>query len=172
MIPFEARFGPEGGRGIALLFHELGTRRGWVVSSTPRPHFTTGKDPVPILQEAEWAPRPVWMGEKSRPHRDSNPGRPARSQSIIYYTEMKEGANLFRQGTKFHSPSTSKYAINWYNYIWSTLQITFSCWCDRPIEAPIPCLKYLWGWGRGIELNLWCIQSEEWVREQRQGECR
>ena len=41
------------GRGIALLFHDCGTRRGWVVSSTPRPHFTTGKDPVPILQEAD-----------------------------------------------------------------------------------------------------------------------
>jgi len=37
------------GRGIALLFHDRGTRRGWVVSSTPRPHFTSGKDPVPIL---------------------------------------------------------------------------------------------------------------------------
>jgi len=35
------------GRVIALLFHYRGTRRGWVVSSTPRPHFTPGKDPVP-----------------------------------------------------------------------------------------------------------------------------
>ena len=29
------------GRGIALLFHDRGTRRGWVVSSTFRPHSTT-----------------------------------------------------------------------------------------------------------------------------------
>jgi len=42
------------GRGIALLFHDRGTRRGWVVSSTRRPHFTPGKEPVPILQEAGW----------------------------------------------------------------------------------------------------------------------
>ena len=70
------------GRGIALLFHNRGTRRGWVVSSTPRPHFTPGKDPVPILQEARWAPGPVWMCGKSRPHRDSIPDRPARSQSL------------------------------------------------------------------------------------------
>ena len=28
------------GRRIALLFHDRGTRRGWVVSSTPRPYFT------------------------------------------------------------------------------------------------------------------------------------
>ena len=48
------------GRGIALLFHDRGTRRGGVVSRTPQPHFTPGKDPVPILQEAGWAPGPVW----------------------------------------------------------------------------------------------------------------
>ena len=70
------------GRGIALLFHERETRRGWVVSSTPRPHFAPGKDPVPILQEAGWAPGPVWTGGKSRPHRDSIPDLPDRSQSL------------------------------------------------------------------------------------------
>jgi len=37
----------------------------------PRTYFTPGKDPVPILQEAGWAPEPVWTGGKSRPHRDS-----------------------------------------------------------------------------------------------------
>jgi hypothetical protein len=51
------------GRGIALLFHDHGTRRGWVVSSTPRPHFTPGKDPVPILQEVGWAPGSVGRAE-------------------------------------------------------------------------------------------------------------
>ena len=72
------------GRGIALLFHDRGTRRGWVVSSTPRLHFTPGIDPVPIVQEAGWAPGPVWIGGKSRPHRDSIPDRPARSQSLYW----------------------------------------------------------------------------------------
>ena len=57
------------GRGIALLFHDRGTRRGWVVRSTPRPHFTPGKDPVPILQEAGWAPGPVWTGDNLVPTR-------------------------------------------------------------------------------------------------------
>ena len=70
------------GRGIALLFHGRGTRRGWVVSSTPRPHFTPGKDPVPILQDAEWAPGPVWTGGKSRSHWDSIPDHSTRSQSL------------------------------------------------------------------------------------------
>jgi len=52
-----------------------------VVSSTPRPHFTPGKDPVPIVQEAGWAPGPVRTGGKSRPH------RPARS-SVAIPTEL------------------------------------------------------------------------------------
>jgi len=69
-------------RGIALLLQDPRTRRGWVVSSTPRPHFTRGKAPVPILQEAGWTPGPVWKGGKSRPHQFSIPDRPARSQSL------------------------------------------------------------------------------------------
>jgi hypothetical protein len=75
------------GRVIALLFHYRGTRRWWVVSSTPRPHFTPGKDPVPILQETLWATGLVWTGGKSRPHRDSIPDRPARS-SVAIPTEL------------------------------------------------------------------------------------
>jgi len=43
-----------GSRGITLLFLDHGTRRGWGVSVTPQPLFTPGKDPVPIVQEAEW----------------------------------------------------------------------------------------------------------------------
>jgi len=51
--------------------------------SAPRPGpLYPGKDPVPIVQEAGWAPRPVWTGGKSRPHRDSIPDRHARSQSL------------------------------------------------------------------------------------------
>ena len=37
--------------------------------------FTPGKYPVPIVQEAGWAPGPVWTGvENLAPHRDSIPG--------------------------------------------------------------------------------------------------
>jgi len=72
------------GRIIALLFHDRGTRR---VGSTPRPHFTPGKDPVPILQEVGWAPGPIWTGGKSHPHRDSIPNRPARC-SVDIPTEL------------------------------------------------------------------------------------
>jgi len=40
------------------------------------------KDPVPILQGGGWALGPVWMGRKSRPHRDSILDRIAYSQSL------------------------------------------------------------------------------------------
>ena len=36
---------------VVVLFHDRGTRCGWVVSTTPRPHFTPGKDPVHIVEE-------------------------------------------------------------------------------------------------------------------------
>jgi len=80
------------GRGIALLFHDRGTRRGLVVSSTPLPHFTPGKNPVPVLQEAGCAPGPVWTCGKSRPHRDSIPDSPARSQSLY---RLSYRANIY-----------------------------------------------------------------------------
>jgi len=79
VIPLQAQ---KVGRGLALLFHDRGTKRGRVVSSMPRPHFTPGKDLIPILHEAGWAPGPVWTGGNSRPHLDSIPDRPSSSQSL------------------------------------------------------------------------------------------
>jgi hypothetical protein len=56
---------------------------GWVVSVTPRPLFTPGKDPVPIVQEVRWAPGPVWTGaENFAPNGIRSPDRPALSNSL------------------------------------------------------------------------------------------
>ena len=42
-----------------------------------------GKGPVPIAQEAGWAPGQVWRGaENFAPHQDSIPDRQAHSQSL------------------------------------------------------------------------------------------
>ena len=87
------------GRDIALLCHDRGTRRGWVVSSMPRPHFTPRKEPVPILQEAGWTPGPVWTGRKYRPHRDSIPDRPVRSQSLYRLSYPAHLSSIY--GIKF-----------------------------------------------------------------------
>ena len=59
-----------------------------MVSSPPRPHFTPGKDPVLIVQEAGWGPGQVWTGGKSSSHRDSIPDRPARSQSLYRLSQI------------------------------------------------------------------------------------
>ena len=53
-------------RGIALLFLDHCTRRGWGVCVTPRPLFTSGNDLVPIVNKGVWTPRPVWTGVDPR----------------------------------------------------------------------------------------------------------
>ena len=55
---------------------------GEVVSFTSRPYFTPGKDPVPIVQEAGWAPKAGLDGGKSHPTRIRSPDRSARSQLL------------------------------------------------------------------------------------------
>jgi len=40
-------------RGIALLILDHGIRKGREFRVTPRPLFTPGKEPVPIVQEAD-----------------------------------------------------------------------------------------------------------------------
>ena len=77
-----------------------------MVSSTPRPHCTPGKDPVHILQEAAWTPGPVWTGGNSRPHRDSIPELTARS-SVPIPTELPGphvmDSNMFTTGLEIVS---------------------------------------------------------------------
>jgi len=49
----------------------------------PRPLFTPGKNPVPIVQEAGWAPGPDWTGvENLAPNGIRSLDRPARSQFL------------------------------------------------------------------------------------------
>jgi hypothetical protein len=67
-------------RGIAL---DLGTRRGWGVSVTPRPQLTPGKDPAPIVQEVGWASGPVRTdAENLAPTGIRSSDRPAHRQSL------------------------------------------------------------------------------------------
>jgi hypothetical protein len=54
---------------------------GW---SAPLPgRFTPGEDPVPLVQEAGWAPGPVWTCAKNlAPTGIRSPDRPARSRTL------------------------------------------------------------------------------------------
>jgi hypothetical protein len=64
----------------------------------PRPHFTPGKDPVPIVQEAGWVPGPVWTGaENLAPTGIRSLDLPARSQSLY---RLRYSAHEY-QSTKY-----------------------------------------------------------------------
>jgi hypothetical protein len=38
---------------------------GWVINATPLLLYLRKGDPLPILQEAGWAPGPVWTGAEN-----------------------------------------------------------------------------------------------------------
>jgi len=46
----QATWAQRGSRGIALLFHDLGPRWGWVVNLTPRPPLPPGKTQCPLYR--------------------------------------------------------------------------------------------------------------------------
>jgi hypothetical protein len=61
----------------------------------PLPLFTRGKDPVPIVQEAGWAPGPVWTdAENLAPTGIRFPDSPARNQSL--YRLSYSGPEIFK----------------------------------------------------------------------------
>jgi hypothetical protein len=75
----------KGSRGIALLFHDQWQKKGVRVQRhAPAALYPPGKDPVPTVQEAVWAPGPVWTGaENLAPTGIRSTDRPANSQSLI-----------------------------------------------------------------------------------------
>ena len=67
-----------------------------MVSVTPRPLFTPGKDPVTIIQDVGWAPGPVWTGAKNfAPTGIGSPDHPARSQSL-YRLRYPTEKNIYK----------------------------------------------------------------------------
>ena len=96
-----------GSRGIALLFLDHGTRRGWGVSVTPRPLFTPGKDPVPIVQEAGWAPVPVGTGAENLALPGiRSPDGPARSKSLY---RLRYPAHIPNKSSVYFSKTEEKF---------------------------------------------------------------
>ena len=117
------------GRDIALLFHDRGTRSGWVVSSTPQPQFTPRKDPVPITKGAGWAPGSVLTGRKSLPHRDLIPDRPAHSQSLY---RLSYGAHVSIRTFRIYCSILVKFSVTDLHVMLST-GVKFRE--NRPIEG-------------------------------------
>ena len=64
-------------------FFNVGARCGCVVNATPRPLYPGERIPVPIIQQAEWAPWPVWTSaENLAPPGIRPPDSPSRSESL------------------------------------------------------------------------------------------
>ena len=84
---FLPRTGHEGPEGEQMYSSTLPSTAvigegGW---STPLPgRFTPGKDPVPSVQEAGWAPGQIWTGAENLALHTGirSPDRPARSESL------------------------------------------------------------------------------------------
>ena len=96
------------GRGIPLLFHDRGTRWGWVVSSTPRPHLTTGKDPVPFYRRLG--------GPQGRSGRSENlvpTGIQSRTvqRVVSSYTEWATGPAINNMGESRNHVMWNEYSI-------------------------------------------------------------
>jgi len=118
-----------GSRGIALPFLDHSTRRGWGVSVTPRPLFTPGKDLVPIVQEAGWAPGPVWTGaENVTPIGVWSPDCPARNQS------------LYR--LRYPAPMFCMHLFNFVNYV--LLLLCMFCSVYSVFIVPAGTLRLSW----------------------------
>ena len=81
IYPRRSHEGPEEEQRCSSTLSLTSTLGGW---SKPRlGRFTLGKDPVPIVQEAGWAPGPVWTGVKNLALTGIQcPDRPAHSQSL------------------------------------------------------------------------------------------
>jgi len=88
------------GTGIALLFHDRGTRRGWVVSSTPRPRLPPVKTWYPFYRRLGGPQGRSGRAENLVPTGDATPDRPARSQSLyrLNYTtyQITKDTSTFR----------------------------------------------------------------------------
>jgi len=102
-----------GGRDITLLFLDHGARRWWRVSVKPRPLFTPGKDPIPIVQEVGWAPGLVWKGvENLAPTGIRSPDRPVRSQSLCRLRYPAHNNTVLARYTTNLAYELSLYEIN------------------------------------------------------------
>jgi hypothetical protein len=102
-VPHNRPEGPERGRGIALLFLHLGARRGWVVSTTPRPLYPRER-PGTHCAGGWVGPRTgLDVCEKSRPPTGiRSPDRPARSQSLY---RLKCGHKTLKKFRKYKESS-------------------------------------------------------------------
>ena len=68
----------------------------WVDNATHRPLYPQERDPVPTVQEAGWAPAPVWTGADSLdPIGIRSPDGPVRSESHLHVVPRLKMSKLY-----------------------------------------------------------------------------
>ena len=134
-----------GSRGIALPFHDHGTRRGWGVSVTPLPLFTPEKTRHPLYRRLGGPQdRSGQVRKISPPTGIRSPDRPARSQSLyrLSYTAHSfnsskpqiTGTTTFRQATAHMTDShPSVWSMEGFRSIIYEIRTTF--------VSMYPCLR-------------------------------
>ena len=114
-------------------------------ASRPGHSLPAGKDPVPFVQEAGWAPGPVWTGaENLAPTGIRCPNRPAHSHSLYRLSypdpEPVEGnVLLYKAHLRISKPSAGRKPIA--NN--GTLIFSKKCQIHKPIKAIILLLTLL-----------------------------
>ena len=129
------------GRGIALLFHDHGTRRGWVVSSKPRPYFTPRERPDTHCTGGWVGPRAgLDRCGKSHPTGTRSPGRPARSHSL-YRLSYPAHYNTLEKNEK-QRRRKRKWKKGWYKPINNGIRERIEKWSKEWKRNM--CHEYFW----------------------------
>jgi len=117
-------------RDIALLFHDRITRRGWVVSSTPRLHFTSGKTRYPFYRRlggtqgrSGRAENLVFTGIRSRNfqpvvsrYTDWATGPTHKHTHTHTHTHEGESNENLKSAITF--PNTARLSVSWQQWYW------------------------------------------------------
>jgi len=129
-----------GSRGRALSFCDHGTRRGWGVRITFRLLFTPGKEPVPTVEAAGWAPGPVWTGAENLAPLEFDPltVHPIASRYTDYATRpthfLKTYCNIVLQSIPRFSEWSLPLRIPHQNSICTSL-VSCSCHVPQPSHS-------------------------------------
>jgi hypothetical protein len=93
-------------------------------ASRPGRALPPGKEPqVPTVQEAGWAPEPVWTQrgeEKSSACRGSNPGRAIRSQALYWLSYTCWQMHILTSACCLQPDTVHVYAVNRSRRVFST----------------------------------------------------
>ena len=144
-------------RGIALLFHDRGTRRWWAVSSTPRPHFTPGERPGTHFTGG-------WVGPRASLACRRNLVLTAIRSRIL----QPVAQSLYRLSYPVHDVICKKIILKELNDLWELLRAIlllkiswlYTNWLIKSPESVTPAVVTSWMAGNETLLHIgWLIAT-------------